>query len=141
MSDDQGEMFEVVEGKREASMSRDAPSSFVADSYGWRRLLDAAEGVRRKEKALDGHEATHPNRLELCRRHLTYLFRERLARDPNATVNADDARAFCDAEGIERGPWMGSIFRGADWISVGFVASADPVQHATMIRTWRRANS
>jgi hypothetical protein len=140
MSDDQREMFEVVEGKREASMSRDVPSSFVVDRYGWRRLLDA-EGVRRKEKALDGHEARHPNRLELCRRHLTDLFRERLARDPNATVNADDARAFCDAEGIERGPWMGSIFRGANWVSVGFVASADPVQHATMIRTWRRANS
>ena len=99
---------------------------------------DAAEGVRRKEEALDEHEATQHDRLVLCRKHLTNLARERLARDPNATVNADDARSFCDAEGIERGPWMGAIFRGAQWVSVGFVASADPVQHATMIRTWRR---
>jgi DNA-binding MarR family transcriptional regulator len=34
MSDDQREMFEVTEGKREASMSRDGPSSVGGDSYG-----------------------------------------------------------------------------------------------------------
>ena len=139
MSGEQREMFTVTEARRPSAMSDDGPVRPAGDSYGF-GAADAAEGVRRKESALDGHEARQHNRLALCRRHLTYLARERLERDPNATVNADDARTFCDAEGIERGPWMGSIFRGADWISVGFVASADPVQHATMIRTWRRAN-
>ena len=140
MSKDQGEMFTVTDARRPSAMSGDGTARRVGDSYGF-GAADAAEGVRRKERALDGHEARQHNRLELCRRHLTDLARERLARDPSATVNADDARAFCDAQGIERGPWMGSIFRGANWVSVGFVASADPVQHATMIRTWRRANS
>jgi hypothetical protein len=111
----------------------DPASVYVFDSD------DAAEGVRRKEEALDGHEGRQHNRLELCRRYLTSLARERLVLDPLATVNSDDARAFCDAEGIERGPWMGSIFRGDDWVSVGFMPSADPVQHATTIRKWRRA--
>ena len=98
---------------------------------------DFAEGVRRKEFALDGHEARQKDRLRICRHYLATLIRDRLAVDPSATVSADDARAFCDAEGIERGPWMGSLFRGASWVSVGFVPSADPIQHATMIRTWR----
>ena len=96
-----------------------------------------AEGVRRKEFALDGHEARQGNRLDICRRYLAGLMRDRLALDPSATVSADDARAFCDSRGIERGPWMGALFRGAGWVSVGFVPSADPIQHATMIRTWR----
>ena len=98
---------------------------------------DFAEGIRRKELALDGHEARQRDRLSICRRYLATLIRDRLALDPSATVSADDARAFCDAQGIERGPWMGALFRGASWVSVGFVPSADPIQHATMIRTWR----
>lgn len=94
---------------------------------------EARVGWLRKEDALDGHEERKGDRLEEVREAMRHLSRRQ------GEVNADDARAYCDAHGIERGPWMGSIFRGREWRHVGWANSRDPVQNSRGIRVWRLA--
>ncbi len=94
-------------------------------------LSGITEGRKRRDDALDLLEDHKPSEIEQCRTYARELSKEK------GIVTADDVRSYCDAQGIARGPWLGSIFRGAGWEMVGWTQSTDPVQHATGLRQWR----
>lgn len=54
-------------------------------------------------------------------------------------ISVDDVR---EAAGHEGHPWglqnaTGSIFKGKDWVFMGFAKSKRPAAHSRIVRTWR----
>lgn len=98
-------------------------------------------GKALKEEALDDHERAKVKPLYLAREYVRKLFerRKKLYGDA-ARVSADDVREYCDFNDIERGPWMGAVFRARDgWVWDGITHSKDPIQHGAMLKLWRLA--
>lgn len=87
------------------------------------------EGRARRDAVMAAHEENHTSDLERAR-----AFARELARSRNVT--SDDVRAWADEVGVERGPWMGAVFRTQDFEHVGWTTSREPKQHARTLRVW-----
>lgn len=104
-------------------------------------------GRERRDVALAMHEADDTKRIALdyVRGRLIALYRLRLATNPNATVNADDADqvirewAECPAavRALPSQNWRGKIFAARGWKKDGDTPSTRPHMHATPIACWR----
>lgn len=96
-------------------------------------ILDLFAGLAAKDEALAAHEAKRGDLLHRCRVHLAQKHRA-----TGRPVSADDARAFLDAEGVQKsGAWMGALFKSSEWEMVGWAPSAFPANHGRSIQQWR----
>jgi hypothetical protein len=104
-------------------------------------------GRQRRDAALAKHEEDAAKRVALTyiRARLVDLYRSRLATNPDATVNADDADELlrewsaCPAEvrALRSQNWRGKIFAARGWEKRGDTPSIRPHMHATPIACWR----
>lgn len=69
---------------------------------------------------------------------LARMMAKELAGDGRA-ICADDVRASMLEHFPDTvfGNWMGSVFKGPEWVAVGFTKSKTPGSHANLLRTWR----
>ena len=94
-------------------------------------LFDLAEGRRRRDEALEGHEKSEPTWLDRAR-----VIGRTLAR-AQGTVTADDIRAVMSDEPHHPNVW-GAIFKGSEWEPTGqFVPSKKASRKANPQRVWR----
>lgn len=55
-------------------------------------------------------------------------------------ISIDDVRKGAEINGVEYHPgaWVGSVFKGDEWVCVGVVAATHEGSHGRLVRTWRR---
>ena len=97
--------------------------------------LDLFAGIAARDQAMADHEAKRGDLLQRCRTHLALLHQRE-----GRPVSADDARLWLEANGgMPKGvnAWMGSLFKGGEWVPVGWKQSEHPANNARWLRTWR----
>ena len=90
-------------------------------------------GLELKEAGLDQVELHGERFVDWARRVAIAICRDK------GVVNADEIRLVADNNGIaphHPNAW-GAIFRGKEWVPVGFMQSEHPSNHGRVIRTWR----
>ena len=110
--------------------------------------LDLLSGPQRKERARSEHDEHKQAAIVWLRKQLAQLYRLRAANagwplaGKVASVDADDARRIYDRSNFPQkyslnSTFFGSLFRGAEWETVGRKNSTFPRNNAREIRTWK----
>lgn len=94
---------------------------------------------KKKEDVLDRMEESHKEHIEAVRHYLRGCCRAavNLYGMDDYSVSADDVRKWCSNVGVEPGNWIGSVFRGKNWVRVGDKKSESAGRHGSRILTWR----
>ena len=90
------------------------------------------EGDQRRQDGLDRIETHHATWLDRIRAVARRIVAQR------GNVSADDLRAWADRNGCQPGhpnAW-GAVFRGREWVPVGYVRNGQPSAHARRVILW-----
>lgn len=96
-------------------------------------LWDLTQGTIEKKRGQARAAFNRAQVLQRGREVAEQIARERVLR----TCTADDVQKRLEAEGLEIGPAMASVFRGKQWRFTGrFMKSKRVANHARLLRIW-----
>lgn len=79
---------------------------------------------------MESSAAPHQQELDMARDAAIKIAAEK------GEVTIDDVREYLPK--LEYGNWAGSVFKGPEWVCVGFIPSRHKNSHARIIRVWKR---
>lgn len=94
--------------------------------------FDLPLGIRLKELGQDDVESNNESFVEVVRNEARFLA------STKGKVTSDDLRSFAQSNGLvpaHPNAW-GSVFRGSEWVTLGFTRSSLVSNHARTIRIW-----
>lgn len=104
----------------------------ISEYMGKTSMNDLFEGTARKERGIAQASRSRSAALDWARSAA------KVAAASGRSITADDIQELLP-ESMDLGNAAGAIFRGPDWVHVGYTKSRRPGNHARVISVWRLA--